>query len=153
AAGAIAAAAVSLVSSGAGTRTALRQDPIVVAPEPPTIPVANARVATTPAAALHPEERADQRLVSWYRAPLAGRLLVFPPCFSSSDGRYDVVLHLNGNTDLVEESYGYAKINAVVVILNLGVGSGVYESRFADPASFSLILDRVQSTLKERGLQ
>ncbi len=82
---------------------------------------------------------------------LAGGLLTFPPSFASEDGRYDLIIHLNGNTDLVEESYGYAGVNAVVMILNLGVGSGVYEDRFADPAALQLILDRVQSTLVEQG--
>ncbi len=87
------------------------------------------------------------------RAPLAGGLLTFPPSFASEDGRYDLVLHLNGNTDLVEESYGYAGVNAVVVILNLGVGSGVYEDRFADPTAFSLILARAQTVMVDRGLR
>jgi hypothetical protein len=41
----------------------------------------------------------------------------------------------------------------VVVILNLGVGSGVYEERFADPAAFSLILSRAQKVMVERGLR
>jgi hypothetical protein len=98
-------------------------------------------------------EPADAHLVRSWRAPLAGGLLTFPPSFHSEDGRYDLVLHLNGNTDLVEESYGYAGVNAVVVILNLGVGSGVYEQRFADPAAFSLILDRAQTVMVERGLR
>jgi hypothetical protein len=100
-----------------------------------------------------PSEPADKHLVRSWRAPLAGGLLTFPPSFHSEDGRYDLVLHLNGNTDLVEESYGYAGVNAVVVILNLGVGSGVYEDRFEDPAAFSLILERAQTTMIERGLK
>lgn len=99
-----------------------------------------------------PRERADAHLVRSWRAPLAGGLLTFPPSFSSPDGYYDLVIHLNGNTDLVEESYGYAGLNAVVMILNLGVGSGVYEDRFSVPDSFELILDRVQNVLTERGL-
>jgi hypothetical protein len=97
-------------------------------------------------------ERADAHLDRSWRAPLAGGLLMFPPSFASADGHYDLVIHLNGNTDLVEESYGQAGVNAVVMILNLGVGSGVYEDRFADPAAFQLILDRVRNVLKERGL-
>ncbi|UQA59698.1 hypothetical protein [Polyangium aurulentum] len=100
-----------------------------------------------------PGERADANLVRWYRAPLAGGLLMFPPSFSSEDGQYDLVLHLNGNTNLVEESFNYAKLNAVLVILNLGVGSGVYEDRFADPAAFRLILLRAQDVMVARGLK
>jgi hypothetical protein len=109
-------------------------------------------VTMGPQAAPNPG-RADQGFVRWYRAPLAGGLLLFPPSFASADGRYDLVIHFNGNTDLVEESYGHAGVNAVVMILNLGVGSGLYEDRFADPAAFSLILDRVQSVMEQRGLR
>ena len=39
------------------------------------------------------------------------------------------------------------------MILNLGVGSGVYEDRFEDPAAFRLILSRVQNVMEERGLR
>lgn len=78
---------------------------------------------------------------------------MFPPSFHSEDGVYDLVLHLNGNTDLVEQSYGFAGVNAVVAILNLGVGSGVYETRFEDPASLRLILSRAQDVMVARGLK
>src|SRR5262249_19639751 len=108
------------------------------AAEPPATAAPAPAPAPPPAVAEPPGEPADAHLVRSWRAPLAGGLLTFPPSFHSPDGRYDLIIHLNGNTDLVEESYGYAGVNAVVMILNLGVGSGVYEDRFADPASFTL---------------
>jgi hypothetical protein len=98
-------------------------------------------------------ERADAHFDRSWRAPLAGGLLMFPPSFESADGQYDLVLHLNGNTDLVEQSYGFAGVNAVIAILNLGVGSGVYETRFEDPAALRLILSRAQKVMKARGLK
>jgi len=98
-------------------------------------------------------ERADAHFDRSWRAPLAGGLLMFPPSFESADGQYDLMLHLNGNTDLVEQSYGFAGVNAVIAILNLGVGSGVYETRFEDPAALRLILSRAQTVMKERGLK
>ncbi len=98
-------------------------------------------------------EHADAHFARSWRAPLAGGLLMFPPSFESADGQYDLVLHLNGNTDLVEQSYGAAGVNAVIAILNLGVGSGLYEERFADPAGLRLILSRAQSVMKARGLK
>jgi hypothetical protein len=133
-------------------------------PPPPFVPAAQAALlvealpppAPAPAAKPPdppPAERADAHFVRWHRAPLAGGLLTFPPTFESKDGRYDLIIHFNGNTDLVTESYGYAGVNAVVMILNLGVGSGVYEDRFEDPAAFRLILSRVQSVMEERGLR
>lgn len=108
---------------------------------------------TEPAAKGAPSERADAHFDRSWRAPLAGGLLMFPPSFESADGQYDLMLHLNGNTDLVEQSYGFAGVNAVIAILNLGVGSGVYENRFEDPASLRLILSRAQTVMKARGLK
>lgn len=109
--------------------------------------------SSEPAAPSAPSERADAHFVRWYRSPLAGGLLTFPRSFASADGGYDLVVHFNGNTDLVEESFEHANLNAVVVILNLGVGSGLYEDRFEDPAAFQLILDRVQRVMTARGLK
>ena len=116
-------------------------------------PISGAIGASLPPPSTGLAERADAHFVRWYRAPLAGGLLTFPPSFASEDGTYDLVVHFNGNTDLVEESYGYAGVNAVVMISNLGVGSGLYEDRFADPAAFALILARVQWVMEARGLR
>lgn len=102
---------------------------------------------------LAPGERADAHFDGSWRAPLAGGLLMFPPSFHSEDGVYDLVLHLNGNTDLVEQSYGFAGVNAVIAILNLGVGSGVYEDRFADAYGLKLMLSRAQDVMVARGLK
>jgi len=115
----------------------------------PPLPVAAA--PPTPKEAF--AERADAHFVGWYRSPLAGGLLMFPPSFSSEDGTYDLIIHLNGNTDLVEQSYGFAGVNAVVGILNLGVGAGGYETRFEDPAAFRLMLSRAQDVMVSRGLK
>jgi hypothetical protein len=96
--------------------------------------------------------RADDALARDRRSPVAGGLLTIPPAFRSPDGAYDLVIHLHGNTDLVEESYAISGLDAVVVILNLGNGSGVYEDRFANAFSLPEILDRTQTTLEKRGL-
>ena len=98
-------------------------------------------------------ERADAKLVREGRSPLGAGLLTIPPSFTSADGAYDLVIHFHGNTDLVEDSFGVAKVNAVVVIVNLGVGSGVYEDRFASPDELRETLARVQRTLVKRGLE
>ena len=119
----------------------------------PIVPAPAAAPAPPPAASVTSGERADAHFDRSWRAPLAGGLLMFPPSFSSENGEYDLVLHLNGNTDLVEENYGFAGVNAVVAILNLGVGSGVYEDRFADPAGMRLMLSRAQDVMKARGLK
>lgn len=122
-----------------------------------TLPATSSKALPNSAAPSAPvvaaSERADAHFDRSWRAPLAGGLLMFPPSFESADGQYDLMLHLNGNTDLVEQSYGFAGVNAVIAILNLGVGSGVYEARFDDPAALRLILSRAQSVMKARGLK
>lgn len=122
------------------------------------------RIAATPTAPDAPEPtvtpaplpelpRADAALVLKGRSPLAGGLLTLPPAFASADGRYDLVIHFHGNTDLVEESYARTPLNAAVVIMNLGNGSGPYEDRFANPPALPEVLGRVQATLEKRGLR
>lgn len=118
-----------------------------------TVPVATEvepRVTPAPPPVV---DRADAALVRKGRSPLAGGLLVLPPAFASADGRYDLVIHFHGNTDLVEESYARVPLNAVVVIMNLGNGSGPYEDRFANPLSLPEVLGRVQTTMEKRGLR
>lgn len=98
-------------------------------------------------------ERADAALARSGRSPVAGGLLMIPPAFSSADGRYDLVIHFHGNTDLVEESYARLPLNAVVLMMNLGRNSGPYEDRFSNPLALPEILGRVQTTLEKRGLR
>jgi hypothetical protein len=112
-------------------------------------PVATVGPVVTPA---EPETRADAALVREGRSPLSGGLLLVPPAFSSADGRFDIVFHLHGNTDLVEESFNIAGVNAILVIMNFGNGSGPYEDRFGNPAVLLDALDRAQATMKKRGL-
>jgi hypothetical protein len=98
------------------------------------------------------EAAADAALVRDRRSPVSGGLLMLPPSFHSQDGAYDLVIHFHGNTDLVEESFGLAGVNAVVVIMNLGVGSGPYEDRFGNPGALPEVLERTQTTMEKRGL-
>ncbi len=97
--------------------------------------------------------RADAALSREHRSPLAGGLITLPPAFESEDGAYDLVIHFHGNTDLVEESFAVSGLNAVVVIMNLGNGSGPYEDRFANPLSLPEVLDRTQTMMEKRGLR
>jgi hypothetical protein len=97
--------------------------------------------------------RADERLVRSEKSPVAGAILSIPPAFSSADGSYDVVLHFHGNTDLVIDSYDVAKVNAVLVLVNIGIGSGPYEDRYSNPDVYRETLKRVDDVLGQRGLR
>ena len=98
-------------------------------------------------------DRADAHMEKEHRSSAAGGVLTIPPAFQSADGQYDVILHFHGNTDLVEEEFAVSKLNAVVVILNLGIGSGPYEDRFANPDAFRDALERVNDVMARRGLR
>jgi hypothetical protein len=113
------------------------------------IPTASDAPVAAPAP---PPVRADAALSRERRSPISGGLLMLPPSFQSADGRYDLLLHLHGNTDLVEESVSFSGLNAVLVIMNLGTGSGPYEDRFANPGTLPEIIDRAQAIMEKRGL-
>ena len=104
------------------------------------------------AAVIKPAPPADAALVRERRSPVSGGLLTLPPAFHSADGAYDLVIHFHGNTDLVEESFAASGLNAVVIIMNLGTGSGPYEDRFGNPGSLPEMLERTQTTMEKRGL-
>jgi hypothetical protein len=97
--------------------------------------------------------RADARFDRKGRSPVAGGLMFIPPAFASEDGGYDLVIHFHGNYDVVEESFGLAKLNAVVVVMNLGNGSGPYEDRFDNPQNMVDLLERSNAALLHRGLR
>jgi hypothetical protein len=102
---------------------------------------------------LSPNARADAKLSRQGRSPVAGGLMTIPTSFFSEDGAYDLVIHFHGNGDLVEESFSVARVNAIVVIYNLGIGSGIYEDRFSSPMMLKDIEVRVKDKLAKRGLR
>lgn len=116
------------------------------------VPVMAHISAAAPLPAPAPERRADANLFRENRSPVAGGLLIIPPAFASEDGGYNLFIHFHGNTNLVEESVIASKLNAVVVTMNLGVGSGPYESHFGVFNSLLELLSRVQGVMSKRGL-
>lgn len=80
-------------------------------------------------------------------------VLSIPKTFTAmKDGQFDLVIHFHGNTELAVESYEVALLDTVVLVLNLGNGSGAYEERFSNPDALVHILSRVPAILEKRGL-
>lgn len=157
-AGSALAAALSLSLLGA---LASRRDPpaapIAAAAPPPAAasppePPAPPEPADPPAPPPPPTPAADAAFDRRARTAFSGGYLVVTPAFSAQEGVYDVVVHFHGNTELVEQSLGYAGINAVFVPQNLGVGSAPYDTRFQPPGAFAELLSRVQAAMVKRGL-
>ncbi len=88
------------------------------------------------------------------RANVGRGVLAIPPTFrAKEDGAFDLVVHFHGNTELAVESYEVALLDTVVLVINMGNGSGIYEERFGNPDSLSRILERVPQILERRGLK
>jgi hypothetical protein len=118
-----------------------------------------AKAAPTPAVpAAAPGEpkpldgRADARVRRKGYETIHGGLLFVPESFSSADGAYDLVIHFHGNVKVVLESVEVARVNAVVAIINLGIGSLVYQDHFAAPGTYEGLLAEIQRAVGARRL-
>ena len=92
-----------------------------------------------------PIEQGLEEPVSWAR----GRTHTYiPKGFHASDGSYDLLLHFHGVPSRMQPAFQASDLDhAVMVTVNLGVGSGPYEDRFAAPGSFPRLLDAVTHQL------
>jgi hypothetical protein len=79
-------------------------------------------------------------------------VLFVPTTFHSDDGAFDLLVFFHGNAELVAQSAVAAQLNALVLVVNLGIGSGAYESHYFIPAMFQRELDRVVEVAASRGL-
>jgi hypothetical protein len=115
--------------------------PSIAAPVPVPVPALSAVL------------RADRALVrDGYTLVGAGALFV-PSSFHSEDGVYDLVIHFHGNAALVAESFSAAGVNALLLVVNVGIGSGPYEERYAPAVMLDVELDRVRAAAEARGLR
>ncbi|MBL8744444.1 MAG: hypothetical protein JNK04_25225 [Myxococcales bacterium] len=88
------------------------------------------------------------------RTSVGRAVLQIPKTFTAmEDGGFDMVVHFNGNTELVLESYEVALLDTVVLVVNLGSGSGIYEEQYTNPEALNRILDKVPKVLESRGLK
>lgn len=120
---------------------------------PPARPDALDRAASVPAAEPIPSAaRADARLKREGYSAIPGGVLYTPSTLHSADGAYDLLLHFHGNTRVVEESVRIAGLDAVVAIVNLGVGSAPYQDAYAVPTTYEELLASIDRTVASRGL-
>src|SRR5579872_4194308 len=59
--------------------------------------------------------------------------LYVPTFFQPVDGLYDLVVHFHGIPSLQEDNFERARVNAVVVTVNLGIASDAYAAAFRAP--------------------
>jgi hypothetical protein len=104
--------------------------------------------APTPA----PTTRADAELDRSGHTQCAGGYLVVLPDFASDDGKFDLVIHAHGASDLVAQSAATTKMNGVIVAFSLGIGSAVYDEFFGYKPRFATIIEQAEAVMEKRGL-
>jgi hypothetical protein len=119
----------------------------LVAARPRVIASASASAAASAAA---PTGEADARVKRGTRASVGRGVLYMPADFAAPDGRFDLVIHYHGNTELVEESFDAAKVNALVLIVNYGEGSDAYSKPLQSQLAFDQLLGSIESTAETR---
>jgi hypothetical protein len=79
----------------------------------------------------------------WDRAPSMGQMIVPERGGLTKAGEFDVMIHFHGHEPARKE---WVKVmdGAVLVGIDLGVGSGAYEKVFQDPAAFSELVESVE---------
>jgi hypothetical protein len=120
-------------------------------PRPRPVPTNSTREVEAPRTAA---DRADASLDrKGYTLASAGALFV-PSSFRSEDGAFDLLIHFHGNAELVAESASLAGLDALVLVVNLGIGSAVYENHYVPPVMMlDFDINRVIEVARSRGLR
>ena len=85
--------------------------------------------------------------------PIHGGVLVAPSTFvPAPDGSYDLIVHFHGDVGVVRESVEVAGINAIVAIVNLGIGSKVYRETYDGDGEWERLLDNINRGVINRGV-
>jgi hypothetical protein len=64
----------------------------------------------------------------------------FQPSFTPEGGTYDLIVHFHGMSSVQEGNIERARLNAAIVSVNLGFGSGPYEDAYRDPGAFARLV-------------
>lgn len=72
-----------------------------------------------------------------------GRRVYVPRDCRTRDGSYDVLVHFHGAPQSVVPAFEASGIRAILVVVNLGIGSGPYERGYGTDGSLEILLDRV----------
>ncbi len=71
------------------------------------------------------------------------------PAGCNNQQSYDVILHFHGVPSRVMDALEKTDLNAVLVVTNLGAGSGRYENVFAQDGSLARLLEGVQTLVEK----
>jgi hypothetical protein len=86
---------------------------------------------------------------AWNRAVSLGQVLLPKRRAVAADGRFDLMIHFHGHEPARKE-WVEVMDGAVLVGIDLGVGSGGYESAFAAPEAFKNLVASAERAVAER---
>jgi hypothetical protein len=75
-----------------------------------------------------------------YRAHFGKADIYLPTFFQPEGGTYDLIVHFHGMSSVQEGNIERARLNAAIVSVNLGFGSGPYEDAYRDPGAFARLV-------------
>jgi hypothetical protein len=94
---------------------------------------------------------ADSMVREGARAKFGYAEVYAPSFFRPVAGSYDLVVHFHGVPSLQEENFERARVNAVVVSVNLGTASDAYANAFRARGSFDALVEQAARALEKTG--
>ncbi|MCC6902493.1 MAG: hypothetical protein IT377_26210 [Polyangiaceae bacterium] len=104
---------------------------------------ATARQTAAPA----PAPSAGSQIASPARIVRGRKIVNVPVRCRDAAGRYDLVVHFHGVPQVIEPVFQRAAIDAVFVVVNLGIGSGPYEDLFMQDGSLAALLGEIDQVV------
>jgi hypothetical protein len=78
-----------------------------------------------------------------------GRVIYLPNGCRTVSRPFDLLVHFHGAPTVLEPTFERSDIDGVLVILNLGIGSGRYDEAFRYPGSFDALLQRTSMAIHD----
>jgi len=85
----------------------------------------------------------------WSRAPSMGQMISAGKGGIAANGGFDVMFHFHGH-EPVRKEWTQVMDGAVLVGIDLGIGSGPYASAFSAPDSFKKLVESVEKAMAEK---
>jgi murein DD-endopeptidase MepM/ murein hydrolase activator NlpD len=85
----------------------------------------------------------------WNRAPLMGQMIAPERGGVAKNGAFDVMFHFHGH-EPVRKEWVRVMDGAVLVGIDLGIGSGPYEASFSAPSLFEKLVESVERAVADK---
>lgn len=104
----------------------------------------------TPAPAPAPSPTPEPSSPYPYFVTRAGNVVVMAPGAVSDDGSYDVLVHFHGVHTALEPALRQSGLHAVLVVVNVGIGTKAYRERYSVEGMFDALLRGLRAQIARR---